>query len=294
MKKDDWRTARTGVKQFKAKNYSRKETARYAVEGKDGTLHVFGNTACHAALNGGHPVKKPIAILNQLQEYRAGEDVARRFYEWLFNYSPFHNVFVTKSAKRALSERVVVASVKPCGDILVGGLIAARLVTEDHMQNGNYRNGVMWHELVTRGVDPTLSFVISHALKPSKDFTTVEKYVLGHGAISVGNWYDSQPEHLDKFAYALCNDEPTFYQKKSWAEHPYYGHVSDTWQGKTKSKVVEKAFLTALKNVNRQKEVANNPFAVVARDSIPFYPLMDELALQLKQVNIVKENAIAA
>lgn len=302
MKKDDWRTARSGVKQFKAQKYSRTKTCRYALENKDGRQHVYPQDYCHAGLHDHYQAEvkrewgefNPIAIINLLAESRAGEDVARRFYEWLFNYSPFSKVFVTKSVRRAMSENVIIATPHINGDILLGGLIASRMVTEDYTGNGNYRNGVVWHELVTRGVDPTVAFVVAHGLKPSKDLKTVEPMVMGHGTIAVGSWYSDVIRDLDPFIERLSKNDPHLYQKKTWAEKPGYGNVSNTWMGTTQSKVVLNAFNQSLIDVNKVLAKANNPFDVQPKKAIAFLPLMEEMSSKLKAALVNKENAIVA
>lgn len=300
MKKEDWRTARAGVKKFRAGNYNRELTCRYAVENKDGQQHVFYQDYCHAGLRSANHLKKewgenyhPVAILNLLPIPRAGEDAARRFYEWLFNFSPFSKVFVTKSVKQAMRENVIVASPEQPGDMLAGGLIASRIVSENHDGNGNYRNGWLWDQLVQRGVHPSVAFPVAHIIKPNYDYSEVAIDNIHHGTLT--KWDDDLTE-IDKRTWKLVENKPTLSVTQSWAEVPQYSNITGTWYDKLeKRKDCSVALQNAIRAVQKMGVKKNNPFDVapLGVQQVKCNEFLEEVAPNLRKLTH-KEMDIAA
>ena len=125
-----------------------------------GQFKHAGNTACHAEL--GYPgVEKIEAVVNGIQNLKVPEATARRFLEYLFNFSAYAPAIKTKSVKRAMDDGYYVGDVEVPGNLLGGALIAGRAISE-------YKSlAIVWEKLVERGVDPNMAFVVSHSLQIS-------------------------------------------------------------------------------------------------------------------------------
>src|SRR5690606_7904111 len=141
---------------------------------------------CHAGLNSGHlhMVKDPVAVFNQVQKLRSGDDVASRYFEWLLNYSPFRSVFVTKSIRRVMSSNLIITDTETPANLMVGGLIATRLAWENYTENGNFRSCILWDLIVQRGLHPNAAFVLAHLLNPDERLENVVVKNVGHSAIN--------------------------------------------------------------------------------------------------------------
>lgn len=292
MKREYYLHLPKAVKKFRSEKYSRDPTSRYALLNADGRIVKCSNTACHAELsypNGGYGDAKsvapdkfdPVAVLNQVQELRAGEDVGHRFFEWLLNYSPYRSVFVTKSAKRVLDRNLVVADTEVNANLMVSALMSQRAATENHSGNRNYTIAVTWDRLVSLGVHPSAAFAISHRLRPDDDLTTISPYTRYHTGIGT-----------DDITFWNFLEEVIGNNKGIYREIKTYSGTNAVW--KTPRNKTPYIDLTGA--LNRTKGIANknNPFAAKpARDStFPYNEALEEIALTLK--NIMKEPALAA
>lgn len=156
---------------------------------------------CHASMDSKYHngvITKPKVLFSQVQNNVVDWEPIRIYFEWLFNYSPYAPCFITKGARRALSERVIAFDPEQPSNLIGGALIASRLGTERY--TASYRIAgrlLMWNRLVELGVHPSLAFTLCHIpsitkLKGSdlniKEIEEINwKYSnVGHEAISPG------------------------------------------------------------------------------------------------------------
>lgn len=277
MKREKLLSLRPHVVAFKKRELNKYEASSFAVVFDRGDPKFVNGAACHASLSlyQNRLNDTPIAVIDQIQEQRCGEEVGRRFYEWLLNYSPFSSVFVTKSIKRAFSNGFVIADADKPANLLTGGLIAGRSTSESY--GGIYRAARVWDELVIRGVHPNAAYVASYFIRPdTDDYDTVSSGYLGHAVFN----------SPDKVFFPFLNGQPI----KKRLQGPYaiersYTWVSALWEGKSSG--VENLLAATIKQVAdaRKNVKGNNPFAGVdnVTKKAVFGDAMDEIALKLKE-----------
>lgn len=289
MKKEIATQLAPAVRAFKAAELSKGVNCRYWVLDAKGGLWKDTVDYCHAALRRLPARYDPVAVLNQVQDLRSGEDVAKRFYEWLFNYSPFRNTFQTKSVKRVLDRGVMVADAEAPANMMMGGLMSARLAWEDYGGNGNYRLCMMWDRLVQLGVHPHAAFIVVHRYKIDPQMNKIWEmdYLHRHSGVEWGE---------NSFWNFL--DEKHTAPMRSYREEKSYDKVTSLWSlHKPKGKPsITSALDQALSRVGKSKGGSNNPFNVEAIEvgkTYPFNEAVEEIALAIKNtINI--ENKLAA
>lgn len=119
-----------------------------------------GNDACHAGLRYGNG-KGSTHIVNGIMTPYVPDKISLRFLEWLLNYSPYKDVFITKSPKTALRDKIIVASTEFPSNLVAGGLFASRAITEHYA-----RIAKVWNGFLENGVHPDVAFMYAHKFSP--------------------------------------------------------------------------------------------------------------------------------
>lgn len=184
-------------KKFKerAKSYGFDVNAVSGQAGDDEIVNVSDYHYCHASMDSKYHsdvISTPKVLFSQVQKNVVDWEPIRIYFEWLFNYSPFAPCFITKGARRALSERVIAFDPEQPSNLIGGALIASRLGTERY--TASYRIAgrlLMWHRLVELGVHPSLAFSLCHV--PS--ITKIKGSDLNIKAIDEINWKYSNVGH---------------------------------------------------------------------------------------------------
>lgn len=271
---------------FVERKYNRTDNARYWVALNDGTHVKCGNTSCHAGLRyPGLGGKIPVAVINQIQQPLVGEEIAARFYEWLLNYSPYRNVFITKSIRDAFANNVIVTTAEAPANLMVGGLMASRFATENYLNNYLYRYCRVWDKLVQLGVHPSAAYCASIFLRPDSDDekTNLSLTVPLSGHMSIDG---------DNRTFFNFIGETPQREGEPYAKNPMYNTITGVWH---KNSGRDEGLLTVLEQaLNRTRKSAskNNPFNVQPKTSkFQFHEGLEEVA---KAINdYMKENAIA-
>lgn len=182
---------------------------------EDNSLHVIGIHPCHGFLQtsywGGYARRSPIKyILSAIRaEEITDEALAEDFYDWLFNRSPWANVFVEKSYQQARLLGVV-ARVDLPANLIATAMIASRFMTETYASEQRYRRAI-YKELRNIGYDEATSFVFAHlfnSVNVSKGLYPVHfsRFSSGHSVfyatgISEGyfrNFFNNTPPNLSE------------------------------------------------------------------------------------------------
>ena len=269
--------------EFISKKFSRDTTSRYALLNADGSVNWDMPEYCHAGLRRCPPKDDPIAVLNQVQGFRAGEDVATRFLEWLLNYSPYRDVFTTKNVKEILETNLVVADTENVdANLMVSALMSQRACSENYSGNRNFSIANTWDRLVQLGVHPSLAFAASHWFRPDEKLSTISLYArthhtgIGSDAVSLWNFYDEE----------TTNKIGPYRKAKT------YSGTNAVWQKARKHTPVIDIAGAFARTAGVKKGA--NPFAVQVDGvkSFPYNEALEEVSLTLK--NALKEYAIAA
>ena len=123
------------------------------------------NNVCHAGLSiGKNRTEGIVAVLNGMQTIREGitEESYRRFFEWLFNFSPYAPGISTKSVRSAIDNGYYVVDTEFPGNFVGGACQAQRLTTE---QASAFP---VWDRLTHYGCNPDVAFVLAYKMLPFK------------------------------------------------------------------------------------------------------------------------------
>jgi hypothetical protein len=207
-------------------------------------IYFHTNTACHYGLHtpGVGGVKYVLSyIVTRGKELGAD---GKAFLNWLFNYSPWHEAFITKDVEEAFNTGIVL-NVNVPNNILAGACIASRTPTEFPGRCA------AWYEFVKAGVHPHLAMIYGvffqwinglMVWRPNDGHSALETRYIGEE--SVKNFLKHTPDVVNR----------------PYKEHYTYNKVSVTWgmDGGYYNQISE-AFIAA-----RQAGKANNPFGVAA------------------------------
>lgn len=156
----------------------------------DGQMTTIGGHPCHGFLGTSYYhsyQRKNVDVQYILSAIRSDQitdhDTARDFYNWLFNDSPWHSVFIEKSYDKALTHGVVGDPSAPA-NLLASGMIASRFMTETYASDQQYRRPI-YKELREAGFSQADAFVFAHMFvseNPAKKLYPVKfsRFSSGH------------------------------------------------------------------------------------------------------------------
>lgn len=232
--------------------------------------------------------KPVVAIINQIQKPMASEKNALRYYEWLFNFSPFRSIFPMKDTAEVWERHIFYTDTDVPANLMAGGLMASRFPTENHGNNGVYRLCDLWGELIDREVHPNLAFSVANtfSISPNEEIR-VALGGTGHSSIEPMTYLGSHKNFLNDKPVQLL---PTY---RSTLE---YHNVSALW-GEGWSDEEEELNTSLISLTNELAEVSNknvNPFKAAsvewgdgyrgsASKITPLKSILDPLALLLNR-----------
>jgi hypothetical protein len=202
-------------------------------------------------------------VISSVQKLRVSKEVAVKYYDWLANTSPYAEAFVTKDATQIIDEAMAIVTADVDGRIVVGGLMAARAISELH------RIPQVWYDLTEHGVHPNVAFVYAHILSTDENRKSLFLGVKGnsnHTALSVnsleeyGTMVGSEGYYLN-FMHGIHKKHPPLKEE----EYDYV--IQSHWNVPNDTK---RTTLTLFRNWFRQLELKsvtnnNNPFSKVSK-----------------------------
>lgn len=150
-----------------------------------------------------------------------------RFYDWLFNRSPYASAFISKNAEMVVSERVIVADCSVASNLLAGALSAARTPTEFPMLKP-------YLALVDAGVNEHLAFILSFGVSGRDERCTFNAdYSISHKPFDVDcfsrrsltNFLNNTPVNLNKPHNVNPGYQSNYYIKNLFGEGGDYLRV---------------------------------------------------------------------
>lgn len=130
-------------------------------------FHISPNQACHAGLQNnydGNDENGALAIVSLIHDNEGCDTVTQTdFLNWLFNDSPYAEVFVDKNAEHSLDRGFIIARTDLPSNLIVGGLIASRRVSEYSWI------AKMQCSLMNAGCKPELAYLASHLVNIDLD-----------------------------------------------------------------------------------------------------------------------------
>lgn len=194
-------------------------------EGKRVDYQYIGGP-CHMGLAMEY-ADKPTAVVSLINysrikysRHKVGYTIP--YYRWLLNDSIYRDCFVTKSPIEAIHKGVICHTDVP-SNLLLGALIATRYPWE--YANIQFKT---WCELYRRGVNPSMAFVMCHAILYRKGGSIVsfQGALLGHNSIDL---YDMSKAGLEVFLkgdrFEMFNERASLYVDNN------YKKVTATWKG---------------------------------------------------------------
>lgn len=200
------------------------------------------------------------AIVCKIREFRDKKtaETAPMFFEWLFNYSPFRHIFVTKSAKKAVDNATFVVDPDFNGSFLASGLIASRAITENY--NSPVWKGLWtWQHLVDGGVHPALAFSMAHRFRFNGSAVFNEK-----NPVSLANYTEthefidgsSNQSHIN-FMNELCSVD---LKDATYKDTGRYMLVWPIWNGNRKNIQYPDIIQTIQSELKKVTKENTNPF----------------------------------
>ena len=187
-----------------------------------GAFGRYHGHVCHANLRNGVGSKYIINGLMIGTSYGSNPgrilapEIELWFVDYILNRSPYSAIFVEKDAKKALEERMVVASGDHPGNLVGAGLVALRRLWEYvFITQAAY-------ELAKAGVNEDLAFFLGHLIQAknnSKPNDTVSwtACTSGHCSLNPSRWGF---EHLKNFLDHKITSPNSLYS----AAGPYHGY----------------------------------------------------------------------
>lgn len=267
--------------EFKDGKRSKNTVTELSFLGTKGTYHKINNNICHAGLN--HPGAEPKTILHSIQELKCDKEIAHSYLDWLFHISPYKEVFLSQDEKRTMADGIIVARTNVPANLMAGGLIAARMLSEFASIPK------VWNAFTKQGLHPDISFIYAHCFAASGkqvisdkeendkrfnrnmdgDKLSIHKFDSVHTAI---NSYGITDKYVTNFHKNIRQDTG-LYNKQC-----YYSSINVTWAGPNPDVKDNKvsdgidAFFTSLTQ-KRGKKSGANPFAgnqPAVVQSVPF------------------------
>ena len=223
----------------------------------------IGRGPCHGDLNTNALTYKKDglkktnwSVLSNVQPLRTKKETALSFYDWLFNRSPWKDVFLVKDSQEAIDNGIIANTELP-ENLVISGLIASRFVTESYNTEISER-ARMYDEIKSLGFSENFAFIFSQVFK----FLSEKKYQIQYTPISSGhcvfefhnadeiyykNFIDNTPENLSDI---------TFQKNGGYGQQGYTG--SGIW-GKSGTQAFGK-WLKACKPIVYDKAVNYNIF----------------------------------
>lgn len=206
---------------------------------------------CHGFIrNAGGPKSAAIVtLLVRSFESRKQPDmpVMERYYDFIFNRSPWASCFVDKDAKQCLEDKCVTLSVEAPANLLQGALMTTRHTWE--MKD----RVILWDKMVKQGVDERIAFIAMNFASVSGDEVVFTHHDSDHSPVDCRKVTDT--------GVGLFMTEP----RKKDLNPPYnqggsYEGVKAMWQvrGKTLCEDFERAFEAW--NTRKKSSAVVNPF----------------------------------
>jgi len=151
-----------GIKEMKALGLSKVVSSVWGAVWEDGEMIRCEHTHCFGASKQSQYLNAKW-IVSRIQDngaagtYKFEEDLVK-FYDWLFNVSPWAKVFVTKCGKQAVKERWLVVHTEVPSNLMLGALMASRIPSES--SNPMF----VMNDLAELGVPQSLGFLIGQCL----------------------------------------------------------------------------------------------------------------------------------
>ncbi len=193
---------------------------------RNGEVMVSDNQACHAGLSGmsirnGSETAIVVSIIVDCHDHKPmNSEWSVPYLDWLFNRSPYASVFLDKDAQECLEKKRICCTPDVPANLLVGGLIASRRLTEygDILRS--------WYELMSRGVNENMAYLLSHNLHlDNRDYKTDSSV-----GLTVRSCHCSlNPGCMDEKAVFNFINSKVVHSRDTFAQGSSYHGVDKTW-----------------------------------------------------------------
>lgn len=162
----------------------------------------------HLDYEHGLNVERPEALLIQIQKSLYGKDDFDKefhlYYEWLFNFSPFRDAFITKDAAKTIDKGIIVVDTTIDSRIMIGGAISTRHPWENFAGYAAQMRPIMrlWKKMVEEGMNPNYAFVLAFGLRTNDNGATwmITNSGFGHQVLPYSHYEDAANNYHHNFA----------------------------------------------------------------------------------------------
>jgi len=185
----------------------------------DGKAVYPQNRYCHAGLNvrGYSPdyinIPYVVSYIVNRGDKMSYEDV--RYYEWLFNRSPWKACFITKTFNEAFESGIVMNPNSP-NNLFGGAAIATRLPTE-------WNRGKSFCFFLDKGFNENISYILSHFYQSTVLGEVILRATSSHVAICLNM--------KKKGIINFITSSPTFLNE-NYSTSKEYRNINETWNGR--------------------------------------------------------------
>lgn len=114
------------------------------------------------------------------------------YYEWLFNWSPYRDAFISKDATDATQKGVVIVDADIDSRVMVGGAICLRHPFESFSSCTAIRPLVdLWTQMVESGYNPNYAFIVAMGLTQTPEGWAYRGSSFGHATLKYGDGYEN-------------------------------------------------------------------------------------------------------
>lgn len=196
-------------------------------------------------------------ILNGIHISPLPKDMVERYYDWLFNRSPYAPIFITKDVKSVMEEAIEVIDANHPANLIVGGMTASRTASE-------YPYIVMvWDKLVKLKVHENVAFYFAHLFRckyKNPETLGIVPAMWNHTAIQTidipAYTGGGNPDgYVENFIHGIMT-----FPNPPYSQNTSYLGVQKIWGGTTGKRTVRRDIIDWF-NKLPAISAGNNPFA---------------------------------
>lgn len=265
----------------------------YNKDGKEYKYKQFGPGPCHGNFSKSSVYSytsntltgvdwKALSAVQPLQTSKEG---ALNFFDYLFNRSPFAEVFITKDPVDAMKNGIVANTDLP-ENLVLSAFVASRFPTESYVKDMKERFRV-WEEIKAFGFSENFAFIFSQVFK----FTNTKKYEVIYMPHTSGHCTFEYNNASEAYYHNFINNTPVKLSDKTFKENGGYGGRSFSGTGIWQTKGDDGAFsrwMKGLKPITFDKAVNYNIFekapdaGVVITSAEGFKNVLEQIQERLK------------
>jgi hypothetical protein len=214
-----------------SKDMDRNKVSRFGWITEDGKFVKAGSHICHAALRrsygegAGKNMKHVINFPQKPHSY-VTDEVAKKFYDWMANGSPFAKVYLTKDPD-VIHKGYALLDIDQDQNLLTGACIAGRFISEPISSNNVSKHFSLWSDLVIEHkANPEAAFAFAHMFSDERK----DSYPKYYNPKMYHVLFTPSTENKE-YVHNFINGKVT-QKNPTYREDQDYGSIEGLWRGK--------------------------------------------------------------